>query len=324
MKILKKENKAVAIPLVKKPLIQRVKNDVKRNRQLYLLLLPGILSLILFKFGPLFGMIIAFEDFSAFKGILGSDWVGLKWFVKIFHDPYMLKLVKNTIILAVLSLVIVFPIPVIFSLFLNEVKQKAVRSFVQSLSFMPYFISSAVMVSILFTMLSPTNGVVNNLIKSLGGTAIHFQASPEWFRPMYVFLQVWQTFGYSAVIYIAAMSAIDPSLYEAAEVDGANRWVKMFQITLPSISTSVITMFIISVGNIFTVDLDRILLMYNSSVYSTADVIQTYVYRIAFESSGFPNYSYGTAVNLLKSILAFILVMLTNKAANKYAETRLF
>lgn len=321
---MKKENKAVAIPLVKKPLIQRVKNDVKRNRQLYLLLLPGILSLILFKFGPLFGMIIAFEDFSAFKGILGSDWVGLKWFVKIFHDPYMLKLVKNTIILAVLSLVIVFPIPVIFSLFLNEVKQKAVRSFVQSLSFMPYFISSAVMVSILFTMLSPTNGVVNNLIKSLGGTAIHFQASPEWFRPMYVFLQVWQTFGYSAVIYIAAMSAIDPSLYEAAEVDGANRWVKMFQITLPSISTSVITMFIISVGNIFTVDLDRILLMYNSSVYSTADVIQTYVYRIAFESSGFPNYSYGTAVNLLKSILAFILVMLTNKAANKYAETRLF
>jgi putative aldouronate transport system permease protein len=324
VKILENGNKAVTIPLIKKPLSQRIKKDFKKNRQLYLLLLPGIISLILFKFGPLFGMVIAFENFSAYKGILGSDPVGLKWFIKIFHDPYMLKLLKNTIILAVLSLVIVFPVPIIFSLFLNEIKQKTIRNFVQSLSFMPYFISSAVMVSILFTMLSPTHGVVNNIIKSLGGTMIQFQSSPGWFRPLYVFLQVWQTFGYSAVIYIAAMTAIDPALYEAAEVDGANRWVKMFHITLPSISVSVITMFIISVGNIFTVDLDRILLMYNSSVYSTADVIQTYVYRIAFESSGFPNYSYGTAVNLLKSILAFALVMLTNKAANKYAETRLF
>ncbi len=321
---MEKGNKAVAIPIRKKPLMQRIKNDLKKNRQLYLLLLPGIISLILFKFGPLFGMVIAFENFSAYKGILGSEWAGLKWFIRIFQDPYMLKLLKNTIILAVLSLVIVFPIPVIFALFLNEVKQKTIRSFVQSLSFLPYFISSAVMVSILFTMLSPTNGIVNNMIKALGGTAIHFQASPGWFRPMYVFLQVWQTFGYSAIIYIAAMTAIDPALYEAAEVDGADRWVKMFHITLPSISTSVITMFIISVGNIFTVDLDRILLMYNSSVYSTADVIQTYVYRIAFESSGFPNYSYGTAVNLLKSILAFVLVMIANKAASKYAETRLF
>jgi putative aldouronate transport system permease protein len=141
---------------------------------------------------------------------------------------------------------------------------------------------------------------------------------------MYIFLQVWQTFGYSAVIYIAAMTSIDPALYEAAEVDGANRWVKMLHITLPSISTSVITMLIISIGNIFTVDLDRILLMYNQSVYSTADVIQTYVYRIAFESKGFPNYSYGTAVNLIKSIIAFILVIAANKAAKKFTETRLF
>jgi putative aldouronate transport system permease protein len=324
MEMLKKSNKDNIIPLKKKPLNQRIIKDLKKNKQLYLLLVPGIISLILFKYGPLFGMSIAFENFSAFKGIFNSDWVGLKWFIKIFHDAYMLKLIKNTLVLAVLSLVVVFPIPIIFSLFLNEITHKPIRSVVQSLSFLPYFVSSAVMVSILFTMLSPTNGIINNLIKFLGGTAVNFQASPVWFRPLYVFLQVWQTFGYSAVIYIAAMTSIDPALYEAAEVDGANRWVKMFHITLPSIATSVITMLIISVGNIFTVDLDRILLMYNPSVYSTADVIQSYVYRIAFESTGFPNYSYGTAVNLLKSIVAFVLVMLTNKAANKYAETRLF
>lgn len=319
-----KRKEELKIPLKKKPLSQRIRKDLKINKQLYLLILPGVISLILFKLGPILGMSIAFENFSAYKGILGSDWAGLKWFIKIFQDPYMLKLLRNTVILAVLSLVIVFPIPIIFALFLNEIKKKPIRSFVQSLSFLPYFISSAVMVSILYMMLSPTTGIVNGAIKTLGGTAINFSSSKEWFRPMYIFLQVWQTFGYSAIIYIAAMTSIDPALYEAAEVDGANRWVKMRHITLPSISISVITMLIISIGNIFTVDLDRILLMYNQSVYSTADVIQTYVYRIAFESKGFPNYSYGTAVNLLKSIIAFILVITANKAAKKFSETRLF
>lgn len=149
-------------------------------------------------------------------------------------------------------------------------------------------------------------------------------ADPNWFRPLYIILQIWQTFGYSTVIYVAAMMAIDQEQYEAADIDGASRWTKMFYITLPSISSSVIVMLIISIGNIFSVDLDRILLMYNQSVYSTADVIQTYVYRMAFESSGFPDYSYGTAVNILKSVIAFVLVIVANKLAAKYSETRLF
>ena len=165
---------------------------------------------------------------------------------------------------------------------------------------------------------------MNNIIRSLGGSSVNFMAKPGWFRPLYVILEIWQTFGYSAIIYIAAMMNIDPSLYEAAEVDGANRWDKMLRITLPCISTSIIVMLIISVGNIFTVNLDRILLMYNSSVYDTADVIQTYVYRIAFESKGFPDYSYGTAVNILKSVIAFVMVSFVNKMADRFAETRLF
>lgn len=303
---------------------QKFVRDIRRNWILYLLLLPGLLSLILFKIGPVGGMVIAFEKFSAFQGVFGSKWVGFDNFAKIFADPYIPKVVVNTIILAILTIVVVFPIPIIFSLFLNEIRLKWVRSTVQSLSFLPYFISAAVMVSILYTILSPSSGIVNNIIRSLGGDAVNFMAKPGWFRPLYVILEIWQTFGYSAIIYIAAMMNIDPALYEAAEVDGANRWDKIFKITLPSISTSIIVMLIISVGNIFTVNLDRILLMYNSSVYETADVIQTYVYRIAFESKGFPDYSYGTAVNILKSVIAFILVSFVNKVADKFAETRLF
>lgn len=238
----------------KKSLSKRIAADVKRNWMLYLLLLPGLISLILFKLGPLAGMVIAFEDFSAFKGVFGSDFVGLTNFIEIFQDPYIPVVVKNTVILAVLSIIVVFPIPIIFSLFLNEVRSKWVRSSVQTLSFLPYFISAAVMVSILYQMLSPSSGIVNAVIRMLGGDAVNFMAKPEWFRPLYIMLEVWQTFGYSAIIYIAAIMNIDPSLYEAAEVDGANRWDKMLRITLPCISTSIIVMLIISVGNIFTIN----------------------------------------------------------------------
>ena len=318
----KSKNNSIEKPQL--PITKRIVKDLRRNWQLYLLLLPGIISLVLFKLGPLAGMVIAFEDFSAFQGIFGSKWVGLKYFIQMAQDKYMLTLVSNTVILAVLSVVCVFPVPVLFSLFLNEVQWKKIRGAIQSLSFLPYFISAAVMVSIMYTILSPSSGIVNVIINKLGGQSINFMARPEWFRPIYIFLQIWQTFGYTAIIYIASIAGIDPTLYEAAEVDGANRWKKMWHITLPGISTSVITMLIINIGNIFTVDTDRILLMYNSSNAATADVIQTYVYRIAFESMGFPNYSYGTAVNLVKSVLAFILVIIANKLADKYAETRLF
>lgn len=309
---------------VKKTLISRIKRDLMKNYIIYLMMIPGILILILFKLGPLGGMAIAFENYSAFKGVFGSDWVWFDNFKKIVQDEYMLTLVKNTVILAILSIVVVFPIPILFSLFLNEVRMARVKNGVQALSFLPYFISSSVMVSIVYTLTSPSYGLINSIIQTFGGKPIYFMAEPGWFRPLYVILQIWQTFGYSSIIYLAAIISIDPALYEAAEVDGANRWQKMFQITLPQISGSIIVMLIISIGNVFSVDLDRILLMYNQSVYETADVIQSYVYRMAFESTGFPDYSYGTAVNMVKSIIAFALVIITNKIAKKYSETRLF
>ena len=308
---------------VSRPLSYRIRKDLILNWRLYVLLIPGVLSLFLFKLFPVGGMVIAFQDYSAFLGIRGSEWVGLENFRRMLSDPYLITLIRNTVTLAVMSVVCVFPFPVIFSLFLNEVRFSKVKGSIQSVSFLPYFISSAVMVSIMYTLLSPTSGIVNVIITSMGGQSVNFMAKPEWFRPIYVFLQIWQTMGYNAVIYIAGIASINPELYEAAEVDGCGRWRKMWHVTLPGISTSVITMLIISIGNIFTVDTDRILLMYNASNASTSDVIQSYVYRIAFQSV-FPDYSYGTAVNIVKSLIAFSLVIIANRLADKYAETRLF
>lgn len=319
----KKRSAAQAL-LPKEPLAARIKKDLRNNYLLYLLMVPGILLLVLFKIGPVGAMVIAFKDYSPALGVFGSKFVGLDQFIRIFKDPYIWKITGNTIILAFLSVVVVFPIPIIFALFLNEIKVKWIRSTVQSLSFLPYFISAAVMVSILYTLLSPSSGLINAIIVKFGGEPVNFMAQPQWFRPLYVLLEIWQTFGYSAIIYIAAMMNIDPTLYEAAEIDGATRWTKIWRITLPSLMPSIITMLIISVGNIFTVNLDRILLMYNTGTYETADVLQTYVYRIAFQSTGFPDYSYGTAVNLVKSIIAFILVMAVNKIADKVADSRFF
>lgn len=294
---------------------------MKRNWLLWVMIIPGLIMLYI-KMGPVFMMIISFQDYNAFKGVLGSPFVGLKHFVKIINDPYIWLITKNTVILALESILFSFPIPIIFALALNEVRIKKIRQAVQVISFVPYFISSAVMVSIVYAMLSPNDGLVNAIIKSFGMEPIFFMSRPEWFRPIYIGLQIWQTFGYNAIIYIAAITAIDPVLYESADIDGATRWDKIRRITLPSIQGTIMVMLIIAVGNIFSVSIDRILLMYNPSVYSTADVIQTYVYRIAFESTGFPNYSYGTAVNLIMSAIAFVLVMFTKKIANKYSENR--
>ncbi|KQO18523.1 ABC transporter permease [Paenibacillus sp. Leaf72] len=291
---------------------------------LYLILLPGLVHLILFKLLPLFGLVIAFQDYSIFKGIMGSKWIGLEHFSKFMSDPYFWKLVRNTLLLAFFNLLFVFPIPIIFALFVNEVRLSAVKRFVQTLSFFPYFISSAVIVSILYKVLSPQGGLVNQMLNFAGFESVFFMADPGWFRPLYVMLNVWQLFGYSAIIYMAAMTSIDPHLYEAADIDGANRFKKIIHVTLPSISSTIVVMFILAIGQILTVDLDKILLMYNPSIYDTADVIQSYVYRQAFASDGFPNYSFGAAVGLMQSVIAFVLVMMANKVSKKYSESRLF
>ena len=295
-----------------------------RARLLYLILLPGLLHLVVFKLLPVLGMVIAFQDFNIFQGVWKSEWVGLEHFSAFLQDPYFWKLVRNTLLLALYNLLFVFPIPILFALFVNEIRINGIRRFVQTLSFFPYFISSAVMVTIIYKMLSPQGGLVNNWLNGLGFESIFFMAEPGWFRPIYVLLNVWQLFGYNAIIYIAAMTAIDPALYEAAEIDGASRWQKIFRITLPSIRNTVVVMFILAIGQLFTLDLDKILMLYNPSVYETADVIQSYVFRQAFASTGFPNYSYGAAVGLVQSVIVFLLVITTNQLAKRYSDSSLF
>lgn len=295
-----------------------------RARLLYLILLPGLLHLIIFKLLPVLGMVIAFQDFNIFQGIGKSRWVGLEHFRTFLQDSYFWKLVRNTVLLALYNLLFVFPIPIVFALFVNEIRLNGIRRFVQTLSFFPYFISSAVLVTMMYKMLSPQGGLVNNGLNALGFESIFFMAEPGWFRPIYVMLNVWQLFGYYAIIYIAAMTAIDPALYEAAEIDGANRFQKIFRITLPSIRNTIVVMFILAIGQLFTLDLDKILMLYNPSVYETADVIQSYVYRQAFATTGFPNYSYGAAVGLVQSVIVFLLVITTNELAKRYSDSRIF
>jgi len=303
---------------------QRLLRQLWNTKLLYLLLLPGLLHLILFKLAPLFGLVIAFQDYNTFQGIRGSSWVGLDNFITFIRDPYFLVLLKNTLLLAIYNLVFGFPVPILFALFLNEVRNMFVKRFAQSLSFFPYFISSAVTVSIVYTFLSPQTGLVNRLMEFLGMQPVFFMAEPGWFRTLYVSLNIWHSFGYGSIIYLAAIAGIDPSQYEAAEIDGATRWQKMFFITLPSLSNIIVTMFILNIGSFLSVDLDKVLLMYNPSVYETADVIQSFVYRQAFASQGFPNYSFGAAVGLFQSLVAMLLVVSANKVSKKYSESRLF
>ncbi len=302
----------------------RLRRQFHRNWLLYVMLIPGIVHLAIFKIGPIGALVIAFQDYSTFLGITGSEWVGLDNFARFLSDPLLFRLLRNTVVLAIASLAVGFPVPILFALFLNEVRNQVVRRSVQTASFLPYFISTAVIVSIMFTMLNPRTGLVNTLIEALGGEAIFFFAESEWFRPLYVFMNTWQGFGYSTVIYLAAMAAIDPTLYEAAHIDGANRWRRMWHVTLPSIAPMIIVMLILNIGQILAVDMDRILLMYRPATYETADVIQTYVYRLAFSPEGFPNYSYGAAVGLVQGVLALVLIVLANRAAKKFSDSRVF
>jgi putative aldouronate transport system permease protein len=288
------------------------------------MLLPGVLYLLVFKILPVAALSIAFQKFSPFQGIFGSEWVGLDQFVRIVNDPQIPQLIGNTLILAIGTIVFSFPAPIIFALFLNEIRARFLRKFVQTLSFIPYFISSAVLVSILYTLLSPQGGLVNEIIQNFGGEPIAFLTEPGWFRPLYISMIVWQTFGYGTIIYLASITAIDPTLYEAADIDGAGRFKKMWHITLPSIAPTMVVMLILAIGQVLTVDVDKILLMYNPNTYATADVLQTYVYRVAFASTGLPDYSYASAVSLLLGVFAFILVISTNKISKKVSGSGIF
>ncbi|WCF09866.1 ABC transporter permease subunit [Paenibacillus thiaminolyticus] len=296
---------------------------VKKHKVLYLLMLPGILYYIIFKYVPMYGIIIAFQDFSIGKGIIGSKFVGLKHFIEFFSvTPDSWKLIRNTIMLNVYDLLFHFPSPIILAILFHELRNKWFKGFVQSVSYMPHFLSTVVIAGILVTFLSPTTGVVNHLlVKVFGMEPMMFLGLPEWFRTIYVGSEIWQKIGWGTILYLAAIAGIDPTLYEAAKMDGANRFQQIRHITLVGMLPVMIVLFVLTLGHFMETGFQKILLLYNSMNYETSDVINTFVYRRGILDADF---SFATAVGLFQSVIGLILVVTANRIVRKYSETSLW
>ena len=301
--------------------IKKVLHDVWASRWLQLLILPGLIYFIIFKYIPIYGVQIAFKDYTLWEGITGSAWVGLKHFKNFFTGPYAYRVIRNTLLLNFYNLIFGFPLPILFALLLNEVKQVFFKKFVQTVSYLPHFISTAAVIGILVMMVSPGSGIVNKIITMFGAEPIYFMIEPGWFRTLYVISGIWTGLGWGAIIYIAALSAVDQGLYEAAAIDGANRFHLMFHISLPSIMGTVVVMFILRVGSMMSVGSEKVLLMYNELTYETADVISTYVYRRGLEHS---EYSFSTAVEMFNSIVNIIFLWVANSLSRKFTESSLW
>ncbi|MFI3228006.1 MAG: ABC transporter permease subunit [Clostridia bacterium] len=292
-----------------------------KSKYLLILFLPTLIYYLVFKYAPMWGVSIAFLDYSPFRGFAKSEFIGFEHFNTFFSTASATRTVTNSIILGLQMIVFGFPAPIIFALVLNEVKGMQKKKFVQTVSYMPHFLSSVVVAGMLQEFLSPINGIVNQIIVALGGTAINFFQSAAWFRPMFVASDIWQQMGWGAIIYMAALTNIDPALYEAASIDGANRWQQMLNITLPSIAPTIITMLLLRIGSILTVNLEKALLLQNSATYSTSDIIDTFVYRVGIVNG---NLSYATAVGLFNSVVCFVLLIFANTVARRFSDSSLF
>ena len=294
----------------KKTLLQRM----KPYGSLYLMMLPGLLLIIVFCYGPMYGLQIAFKDYNIGLGIWDSPWVGLKHFEKFFGTAAATRALTNTIIISFLKLLFSFPMPILLALFLNEIGNQAFKRVAQTISYLPHFISWIIVSTLLNNMLSPSTGIVNTLIQALGGQPIYFLADSRWFRTILVVSNIWKEIGWSSVVYLAALSGIDPSLYEAAIVDGASRIQRMLRITLPSIMSTAIVMLILSMGSIMSAGFDQVFNLYSPQVYDVGDILDTYVYRKGLIDM---SYSFSTAVGFFKSVVGLILVVTVNTIAKK-------
>lgn len=294
--------------------------NVRQSKWLYLMFLLPFVYFIVFKYGAMAWLVIAFENFNAFKGVFASDWVGLKWFRTFVSDPYFWNIVKNTIVLNLWMLVFCFPAPILLALMINEVKNKWFQKFTQTVSYLPYFLSTVVVCGFI-TNIVASDGLVNQILNMLGLEKISFLMEPQWFRPIYVISELWQSCGWGSIIYLAALAGVDQQLYEAAAIDGANKLRQLWHISLPGIASVISIQFLLTVGRLLTVGYEKIILLYNGATYETADVISTYVYRRGLIEA---NYSYGAAVSIFQAVIALILVITANRAARKIGQTSLW
>ncbi|KQX68990.1 MULTISPECIES: ABC transporter permease [unclassified Paenibacillus] len=294
---------------------------VKKNWQLYLIILPSLVYLIIFKYVPMAGVQIAFKNYMVTKGIWGSDWIGFKHFVDFFHLPIFWRVIKNTSLLSLYSLLIGFPAPIILALALNELRNGIFKRAVQLVTFAPYFISTVIMVSIIMLFLSPQLGFVHLLADKFGFPAENIMSKPEYFKTVYVLSDVWQFTGYASVIYIAALAGVDPHLYEAAKVDGASRFQRMIHIDLPSLMPTAVILLILNAGQIMNVGFEKVYLMQNAINVGASEVISTYVYKMGLVGA---NFSFSAAVGLFNSIVNLLLLIVVNYVARKNSETSLW
>ena len=299
---------------------EAIRKDLKKNKVVYLMAVPALVFFIVFAYMPMFGLLMAFQDYKPKLGVLHSPFIGFKHFIDFCNSIYFVRTLRNTLVISILDLVVSFPITIIFALLLNEIKNVKFKRTVQTVSYMPYFISMVVVAGIIVDFCS-SRGVITSMVSFFSGSNQNLLSMPQYWRPIYIISGLWQGLGFGAIIYVAALSGVDQELYEAAVVDGANRWQQTWHITLPGISSTIIIMLILRVGSLMAVGYEKTILLYNSQIYETADIISSYVYRKGLQEF---NYGYSTAVSMFNSLINFILLMISNHISKVYSETSLF
>jgi len=297
-----------------------IKNMIK-TKYLHLLALPGLLYYIIFQYIPMYGVIIAFKDYRMKDGILGSKWVGFEHFIRFFENPFFWRLIRNTLLINIYQIIFVFPAPIIFALLLNELRNGFYKRFVQTVSYLPHFISLPAIIGMMVMFLSPTDGTINNILQKFGIEPIYFMAEPQWFRSLYIMSDIWAGLGWSAIIYIAALSNVNPELYEGAVIDGATRIQMMRYISIPCILSTIVIMLLLKIGHIMSLGAEKVLLMQSPLNYETSDVISTYVYRRGLV---YGEYSYTTAISVFNSGINITILSIANKISKKVTETGLW
>lgn len=298
----------------------RVKKDWQRNRSLYILVIPVILFYLLFHYKPMYGAIIAFQEYNPRLGIGGSEWVGFEHFIRFFHSPYFGRLVRNTLLISLYGIIFGFPAPIILALLLNETKAKRFRKSVQTITYLPHFISLVVVTGIIKDFTQST-GLINDIIVWLGGNRTSLIQNPNLYRTIYIVSDIWQEVGWGSIIYLSALAGVDQQLYEAASIDGANRWKQLIHVTLPWIAPTIIIMLIMRMGHLLGAGYEKTILLYNEATYETADVIASYIYRVGILER---NWSYSTAIGLFNSVINLTLLVITNKISKRVSETSLW
>ena len=299
----------------------RLIDHFKREWQIYAMLLPTIIWFLVFLYKPMYGLQIAFKDYSIFRGVAGSPWVGLEHFETLFSNDQFLRAIGNTIKISALNLLFGFPAPIILALMFNEILHASYKRTAQTIVYLPHFISSVIIAGIVITAFSPTAGIVNTIMGWFGLDPVYFLTQPEWFRPIFVGTGIWQEAGFGSIVFLAAIAGVNPSLYESAVVDGANRWQMMWKITIPSILPTILIMLIIRIGNVMEVSFELVILLYQPATYETADVVNTWIYRQGLQSG---QYDLAAAGGLFNAVVAFVLVMTANALSRHFSRTSLW